>query len=321
MRNLGALFAAAAALTGCGYVGDPLPPALNIARRIEDLRVVERGGRLIVDFTIPELTTDELPFRKLGEVDLRIGLADAPFSMDGWAGSAQRIEVQASGPGRVGAEAPVSRWTGKEVVAGVRIINTKGRPSDWSNLVVVRVVPPVAPPAGLKAEPDPAGVLLTWTGGASEYRVFRKSGKDAKPVLIETTKAASYADKAAEYGQRYDYSVQALHQGAESEITEAVSITPRDIFPPAVPAGVSGVVGIGSIELVWDRNTESDLKGYRVYRAANGGDFAAIAELVDAPAYSDRQVEAGRKYRYTIAAIDQAGNESARSAIAEVENK
>ena len=31
------------------------------------------------------------------------------------------------------------------------------------------------------------------------------------------------------------------------------------------------------------------------------------------PAYSDRAVEAGKTYRYQVAAFDRAGNESARS--------
>jgi fibronectin type 3 domain-containing protein len=35
--------------------------------------------------------------------------------------------------------------------------------------------------------------------------------------------------------------------------------------------------------------------------------------LIDAPAYGDRQVEAGKRYRYTVSSVDQAGNESARS--------
>ena len=48
------------------------------------------------------------------------------------------------------------------------------------------------------------------------------------------------------------------------------------------------------------------------------GDFARIAEFVDSPAFSDRQVEAGKKYRYAVAALDITGNESSRSSIVEV---
>ena len=57
---------------GCGYVGDPLPPALNIPERVRDLSVEEVGGKLIVSFTQPKLTTEALPVRELEAPDLRI---------------------------------------------------------------------------------------------------------------------------------------------------------------------------------------------------------------------------------------------------------
>jgi fibronectin type 3 domain-containing protein len=40
--------------------------------------------------------------------------------------------------------------------------------------------------------------------------------------------------------------------------------------------------------------------------------------FAEAPSYSDRQIEAGRKYRYTVSAFDKAGNESKQSAEVEV---
>jgi fibronectin type 3 domain-containing protein len=40
--------------------------------------------------------------------------------------------------------------------------------------------------------------------------------------------------------------------------------------------------------------------------------------LLEAPAASDRGIETGRRYRYAVTAVDQKGNESARSAAVEV---
>ena len=34
-------------LLSCGYIGDPLPPALNIPRKITDLRVSQQAGRIV----------------------------------------------------------------------------------------------------------------------------------------------------------------------------------------------------------------------------------------------------------------------------------
>jgi fibronectin type 3 domain-containing protein len=45
--------------------------------------------------------------------------------------------------------------------------------------------------------------------------------------------------------------------------------------------------------------------------------FEKYASLVEDPNFSDAKIEAGKKYRYTVSAVDLTGNESARSALAE----
>jgi fibronectin type 3 domain-containing protein len=127
-----------------------------------------------------------------------------------------------------------------------------------------------------------------------------------------------WLDKEAEFGKPYTYVVQRTEAAgaavAESELSEPVTITPRDTFPPATPTGIRAIGGTQSIELTWERNTEADLAGYRLYRAAGDGAFEKLEDLVQVPAYSDRKVETGKTYRYQISAVDQAGNESPRSA-------
>jgi fibronectin type 3 domain-containing protein len=85
-----------------------------------------------------------------------------------------------------------------------------------------------------------------------------------------------------------------------------------------VPGGLHASAAPGSIELNWERNTEPDLNGYRIYRATGAGEFEKLADVSVAPSYSDRAVEAGKTYRYAVASLDRTGNESARSAVAEV---
>jgi fibronectin type 3 domain-containing protein len=43
-----------------------------------------------------------------------------------------------------------------------------------------------------------------------------------------------------------------------------------------------------------------------------------VADVSVVPSYSDRKVEAGKTYRYSVSAVDQAGNESPRSATVDV---
>jgi hypothetical protein len=301
---------------GCGYIGDPLPPALNIASPVRDLQAIEYGDHIMVDFTIPLLTTDGVILKSVGTVDLRAGSGGSPFDASRWEAEAKRIPVKAVSPGAVRAQIPITDFVGRDIVIGVRMINRKGRASEWSNLVPLAVTQPLATPAAITTEATASGVKLTWQGPGPTYRIFRSTGKD-KPVLLGNSDRAEYVDSTAQFGQSYNYIVQAVSGTTESEISPPVAITPVDKFAPAAPAGLTIVAGIGSIELVWDRNTEPDLRGYRVYRGAGDGPLARIAEMVDTPSYSDRQVETGKRYRYAVTAVDQAGNESAQSAVAE----
>ena len=315
---LGSLIAAFLLSVGCGYVGDPLPPALNIPMPVTDLSAVQRGGKVIVEFSIPEKTTEGLPITSVDAVDLRAGpIETQPFNLEAWAGSARKLKSDVVKPGGVRVEEPAAAWLNKEVVVAVRLVNRKGRASQWSNFIVVPVVAPLAEPANLKAESTIDGVRLSWTAADSlTYRIFR--GKE----LLGKSEKNEYLDKDTQFGKEYIYAVQAARKTgeteAESEVSAPVAITPRDTFPPATPTGASAIAGTASIELNWDRNTESDFKNYRIFRAAGSGNFEQIADAVEAPAFSDRAIVSGTAYRYVITAVDQTGNESPRSNVVEI---
>ena len=66
------------------------------------------------------------------------------------------------------------------------------------------------------------------------------------------------------------------------------------------------------------RDTDADLAGYRVYRAAAGGAWQKLADVSAVPNYSDASGEHGKTYRYAISAFDKAGNESERSSPVEI---
>lgn len=311
-------FSLAILLTGCGYVSQPLPPALDMPMRVTDLRVTERAGKIVADFTISPLTTEGLALKTVRSVELRAGIAPQPFTMEAWAAAAKRFEVPASAPGALHFEFPAEAWIGKDVAVAVRATGPKGRISEWSYLKTVPVRTPLETPADLKAANVEQGVALAWRGGGPRYRVFRAAGEE-KPQPIGESDQSSYVDAQVDYGTHYRYYVQAIAgELQESGVSEAAPITPVDEFPPAVPAGLTAVAGVNTIELAWERNTEPDFKGYNVYRSVEDGSFQKVADLVEAPTYTDRQVEPGKKYRYAVSAVDVKGNESQRSSVQEV---
>jgi hypothetical protein len=315
------LVAVAFVLAGCGYLGDPQPPLANIPPRVNDLAAVQRGGLIIVQFTVPTRTTEGHPIPKPLKLDLRAGTADQ-FEENQWAEHARQIPPGALADGMARYEIPSGDWTGKEVILGVRSVAGNGKRSPWSNFAIVPVVTPPEKPSGVAPTVVEQGVRLTWQGRGTDFRIFRKTG-DGSYAPLASVQSHEWTDTATEFGTRYTYLVQSIvkldnRKEAESELSDEAPIVPRDIFPPAAPQGVQGSTAPNSIELNWERNTEVDLNGYRVYRGGGNGALQKIADVSVVPSYSDRKVEHGKTYRYQISAVDQSGNESPRSAPIEV---
>jgi hypothetical protein len=293
---------------GCGVVGDVLPPTLNLPAPATDMTVLERGDKLDIAFKLPSLTTEGLLIRHPPEIDLRIGPATDPLDMKAWALHAKPIP--ATDPHAIAAVGP---WVNQKVAVSVRLLNDRGRDAGWSTPVVLTVVAPVPTPQGLTASPQPEGVHLKWTSTAPKFRVFRHQLAGPGFEQIATPEKPEY-DDAVDLGKEYSYYVQALAPAgdgtAESDDSATISITPKDVFPPGAPVGLDFILGGKTIELTWTRNTESDLKGYRVYRGFENNPLERISETQESTSYSDRNIEPGKHYRYAVTAIDISGNES-----------
>jgi len=287
----------------CGQVGEPVYPSTQIPAPVGDLTAVQRGDVILISFTIAPRATDGTLLRRIRAIELHLDPAD------------KSIDVPPPDePGRVNARIPVSGLVGQQVTITERTTGGKGRESAASNKVTLQVQQPVPPPTGVAAKPVPAGVEVSWRApGATSFRIFRTDENTKIPQQVGESNSDTFIDRNTEYGKHYEYVVQALHDKAESEVSERAGVTPVDVFPPAVPAGVTATAGIAAIELAWERNTEPDFARYIVWRATGDGPFEKLAET-DSPVYSDKAVKSGTRYRYSISAVDQKGNESARSA-------
>jgi hypothetical protein len=308
------LIAISLLLTSCASVGDPAYPSPQIPLVVNDLVAVQRGNRILVTFTIPPRTSDGVLLREIGAIDLRTGFGPAPFPSKEWIDAATPHPVQPpSDPGPVTTTIPIVGLVGKSVTVAERTMSGRRHYSAWSNPSTVEVQPPVSTPTDLTAKAGPNGIELAWQNhGASSFRIFRKAPGEKTPAPVGETDKSSFTDTTSEYDKPYQYSVQGLHDKAESEFSIPASITAVDTFPPAVPAGLTATPGINAIELSWERNTESDFRAYFIYRAAGAGPFEKLGET-DSPVYSDHTVKSETAYRYAISAVDQKGNESAKS--------
>jgi fibronectin type 3 domain-containing protein len=110
----------------------------------------------------------------------------------------------------------------------------------------------------------------------------------------------------------------------ESSDSNRVRIAAKDTHPPAAPQGLVVVfvpaVGqaLAHLELSWAINSETDIAGYNVYRSEQEGASGTRLnpELLLTPAFRDINAVPGRRYQYTVTAVDRSGNESPASAAA-----
>jgi hypothetical protein len=224
----------------------------------------------------------------------------------------------------------------------VRGMTRGGRPGSPSTRLAVPLVPPPPPAAALAASFTETAVAVTWLPPVLEsgsapmkmaYNIYlappsneSTQAEAAKPADAPTPlnekplDLTSFEHAGVEPGVEQCFVVRTVETVAgaivESDPSHRACVTPRDIYPPAAPKGLSAVAGPGAINLIWDANTEGDVAGYLILRAEAPGD--TLQPLNSAPArdtrYRDTTVTAGARYIYAIVAVDRAGNRSAASA-------
>jgi hypothetical protein len=210
--------------------------------------------------------------------------------------------------------------------------------SDFSNLVPIVPLDVAVPPSGVKATPEAAGVVLSWaepktaaTGAAKPvligYNIYRAPAAqpaddlgtpvNASPVASPFTDTPAYGD--------FRYRVTAVASAGppriESDPSEAVTATFKDLVPPPVPASINALIETHAVRLVWDPVQAPDLAGYKIYRTEGVGheDIREVgtipltAQPLTTTTYLDPGADLGIAYKYGVSAIDKSGNESARA--------
>lgn len=200
--------------------------------------------------------------------------------------------------------------------------------SVWGNVAKDVDQTPPATPTGLLATAGDGQVALSWNANSDSdlagYNLYR-NGSKVNTSLITTT---SYTDTGRTNGTSYSYQISAVDDSSnESTKSTAVFATPAgtsvlaggpgvDLTAPAKPAGLTATAGKDQIALSWSANSEPDLTGYNLYRAAvddvaNATKLTALAK--DKTSYTDTTVVAGTTYYYWLSGYDTAGNESTKA--------
>lgn len=251
------------------------------------------------------------------------------------------------------APAELGKADGFPIAYMVRTREVRARASGDSNYLLERAFSPPSVPGGGIGKVTEQAIVLTWgessapAGGVfAGYRIYGtelESGeKQLSPGLAQsnlkgplqmvgTSPSTEYRDKHFEFGVTYLYTVRSVAAfGAdqvESGDSPSITVEARDVFPPGAPVGLEAAVLPATpqagayVELSWAISPESDAAGYRIYRSDVESEAGSRLnrELLPSPAFRDISVVSGKKYFYTVTAVDQAGNESARSSEVPVE--
>ena len=315
---------------GCGAVGEPRPPLLNIPERADDFVARQTPAGIVLEWTWPRVTTEGVLLNDLARFDV-YGFELGPGSPVPDAGLFEResrplasMQGDALKPYSAGQRV---RWVleaeplmGKLIALGVRAESRRGRSVGFSNLTVIQVTAPPGQPGNPSLTLTRDAIVVEWPAveRASGYILERSSGAAGRFEGIGRSDSTRFRDTGFQTGETYSYRVRAIAGTAAGEAegpsSEAVSITPRDVFAPEKPAGLRAVATGTSVELSWERSAETDLAGYSVRRRQQDSEPVLLTEaLLESPSYGDSEVARGQEYSYEVTAIDREGNESAPS--------
>jgi hypothetical protein len=237
----------------------------------------------------------------------------------------------------------------------VELRNHAGKTAGPSNPVWMATGP--APPvvSSLSVTTQAGGAVLHWQTAAPEpgavlriHRTLVTQPGAAKPsessgapppqeqtleVDLGTSDPGQAIDRDAALDHVYRYNAERVlrleleHHALEtaSQPSQPFTINAKDIFPPAVPAGLAVVADEQNhaLDLSWTPGADSDLAGYVVYRrdatAGTSAERISGKALVVPPSFEDKAAVPGHRYAYAVSAVDQDGNESARSGEVEEE--
>lgn len=336
-------------LAACGMVAPPQPPSLYLPQPPTDLTATRIGNEVHLHWTMPKRATDRVLLK--GDQDAHICRSTANGGCDSAGDAKYAPEAQADFTDHL--PAALTSGPPRLITYTVELRNHRGKTAGPSNPAWSASGSPPISATAFAAEIHSEGVLLHWqpTKDAStliriERTLVAKPESSAKQssallrkgaaVPAQQTLEVSYEsghdpvqawDKDAAFNQTYRYTAQRIETlslaGHKIEIASdpspVVTLNTRDTFPPAVPSGLVAVASPEehAVDLSWSPDTENDLAGYIVYRREAGSTSAPTRisppQPVVGPAFRDATAVPGKRYAYSISAIDQDKNESQRS--------
>jgi hypothetical protein len=185
--------------------------------------------------------------------------------------------------------------------------------------------PPAVPLLKLKVNSKKMAVYLSWSENVdddlSHYNILRSIDPESftlnsiikSEIPKEDTTYIDYPERAGSYF----YVVEAVDLAGNTARSLFVSGNVFDIRAPLAPKNLIAKVDTGILMFMWDKNSDADLKGYRLFRSVadtNNADnqFVVVnSSLIDTNYYSEPMSKNVRsKFVYHLCAVDSSYNVS-----------
>jgi len=345
--------AAIVAFAGCGKRRPPLPPVERVQQRTESLSGVQQGNQIILSWPAPRRNAPNSSVQSIRRIDV-YRLAEkpgprSPLTEEEFAARSTLIGSVTSD--QIMNAGETLTYTDKLELAGqparlryaLRYVNASGQRAAFSNFLVIEpaariALPPTLLTTGKEISED--AITISWQPPATNidgsvpvnllgYNVYRtdesQSETSEAPINSALVSGTEYVDRNFKFGDSYRYIVRSVSLGTEGAQVEslnsnAITVAPRDIFPPSAPDKITIAASFGRLSIFFPANPEPDIAGYNIYRSTDPNlpkeNWTKLnSSLLTATTFQDERVESGKKYYYYLTAVDQAGNVSRPSEV------
>ena len=203
-------------------------------------------------------------------------------------------------------------------------LNVFGDKSAYSDTISGEGYKPLSEnPVFTKQFTDNEGVLhLEWSFDATNqdpierFEIRRaESDKGEYKTVVNNIGANSRTAEIRNLLPTNYFVVAAIPQRGEERVSFPIFVQPVDSIPPAQPRGLKGSIdSLGVVRLMWERNTDADIYGYRVFRSLyrDGKLFKLNDVAIKNPFFADTigVYDLNTKVYYAVAALDMRYNQS-----------
>jgi hypothetical protein len=315
-----------------------------VQQRTELLSGAQQGNQVILSWPAPVRNAPDSSVQSIRRIDV-YRLAEKPgtaraLTEDEFAASATLVgsvtyeEIRNAGDTLSYADSLELAGGPTRLRYAVRYVNATGQRAAFSNFLLIEPAVRIAqPPTVQRSEVTESAITISWQAPTANidgstpinllgYNVYRmdesQSTPGQTPINSSLVSGTEYPDRGFKFGGEYRYIVRAVSLGTEGAQVESLNsnlmpVSPRDVFRPAPPSGVSIAPAPGRLSIFFAANVESDIAGYDIYRASDP-DLPKTNWTKLNPAtltrttFQDDKVESGKKYYYYVIAIDTAGN-------------